>query len=128
MDNVLERRRNPEIAAATANRPEQIRVLVDARAFDSAVRHYHLGRSQVIERQTVFRHQPTQTPTEREPRDARASDDAPGRRQTVDLRLAIELTPKDTTLGARHAGEPVDVDSLHRHQIDPIISPPSMVA
>src|SRR5687767_7293054 len=99
METVLERRRNPEVAAATANRPEQIRVLVGARAFDAAVRHNHLGRSQVIERQTVLRHQPAQTPTEREPRDARASDDAPGGRQTVDLRLAIELTPKDTTLG-----------------------------
>ena len=118
MNVVLERRRNPEVAAAAANCPEQIRVLVGARVCDAGVRHHDLGRPEVIERQTVLRHQPTQTATERQPGDARAPDDTAGRRQTVDLRFAIELGPEDTTLCARHAGARVDVDSLHRRQVD----------
>ena len=46
------------------------------------------------------------------------ADDAAGRGQAVHLRFAIQLLPQHAALRARRARRDVDVDALHRRQVD----------
>jgi hypothetical protein len=50
VQRVFERRRDAEVAAAAANRPDEIGVLGGACAHHSAVRRHHVGSQQVVER------------------------------------------------------------------------------
>ena len=56
----LERRHDPEVSAAAAKRPVQVRVLAGARRDDIAGRRDHLGREQIVSCEAVLRHQPTE--------------------------------------------------------------------
>ena len=107
-----------EVAAAAANRPEQIGVLVGAGANDPAVGRDQIGAQQVVERETVLRHQPADAAAERQARDPGAADNPARRREAVHLGLAIELFPQGATLGPDGAAPRVDVDPLHRRQVD----------
>ena len=66
-----------------------------------AVGHHHVGGSQVVERQAVLRHQPAEPAAERQAGNPRAPDDAAGRRESVQLRLAVEFSPEHAALSAR---------------------------
>jgi hypothetical protein len=118
VQGVLQRRRDAEVAPAAADRPEQVRVLPGARADHAAVREDHVRRLQVVERQAVLRHQPAQSPAERQAGNSRAPDDAAGRREAMQLRLAVELSPQDAALGAHGARGDVHQNALHRRQVD----------
>ena len=69
----------------------------------AAVGQHHLGGPQVVERQAVLRHQPAEAAAERQAGDPGAADDAAGRREPVQLRLAVELPPEDAALRAHGA-------------------------
>ena len=63
-DPVFEGSNDPEVAATTAERPEQVGVLVLARAEDPAVGRHDVGREQVVEGKAVAGHDPAEAATE----------------------------------------------------------------
>lgn len=63
----LERERSdhPEISATTAKRPEQVRIFINARLNKIAVRQYDIGRKEIIDAQTAFAGQMSDSTTQR---------------------------------------------------------------
>ena len=78
-----ERRDDAEVAAAAADRPEQVGVLVGARAHALAVREHDLGLEQVVDRQPALARQVAEAAAERQPADAGGRDDPARRREAV---------------------------------------------
>ena len=68
-----------------------------------AIGEDEIGRAQVVEREAVLRHQPADAAAERQSSDAGAADDAAGRGEAMQLRLAIQFLPQDAALGANRA-------------------------
>ena len=60
--------------------------------------HHEFDSLEIVEGEAILAHQPAQPATEREPGDPRAGDHPARYRQTMQLRLAIELGPGDATL------------------------------
>ncbi len=114
----FQRRGDAEVAAAAANRPEEIGVLAGAGAAHAAVGHHHLGRSQVVEREPVLRHQPADAAAKRQAGDARARHDAAGGRESVQLRLAVQLFPQHAALRTHRTSGGIDMDALHGREVD----------
>ena len=112
------RRRHAEVSAAAANGPEQVGLLVLARAQDLAFGGDELDRDEIVEREAILAHQPAQPAAEGEPGDARAGNHAARDRQAVQLRLAIELAPGDAALRPHRSVLGIDVNALHRRQVD----------
>ena len=118
MQAVLERGHDPEVAAAAAQAPEQVGVLVLARAQQVAVDGHDVGGQQVVDRGAVAAHQPADPAAEREAGDARVGDDAADRGQAVFLRGGVEVAPQDTGSGASGPRFGVQLDRAHRRQVD----------
>ncbi len=71
----LERRDDPEVAAAAAQTPEQVGVLLLARDHELAVGGDDVTRAQVVDREAELAHQVADATAERQPRDAGVADD-----------------------------------------------------
>jgi hypothetical protein len=76
------------------------------------------GEPQVVERETVLGHQPSNATAESQARDTGAANDTSRRCEAVHLRLTIELLPQDATLGSCSRRPHVHVNSLHERQVD----------
>src|SRR5262249_49373903 len=110
--------RDAEVAAATADRPEQVGVVGFRRGDDATVGEHDLGRCEVVDGHAVLAHQPAEATTEGETGDARSRDHAAGGRETVHRGGAVVLLPRHAGLCA-HAPRPgVDVDPAHRREVD----------
>src|SRR5262245_25578431 len=114
----LERSGDAEVAAATTHRPEEVGVLVRTGPAHAAVGHDQLYRAQVVEGQAVLGHEPAQATAQREAGDASGAYHASGRGQPMDLRLAVVFLPEDAALGSRDLRSGIDMDPLHRRQVD----------
>ena len=106
-----------KISAAAAQRPEQIGVLLLARADDPAVGGDDLGFQQTVARQAACALEPPETAAEREARDAGVRDLTAGDGEPVVLRRAVEFGPYDPGFGGGHPADGVDLDALHRRQV-----------
>src|SRR5882757_6211034 len=95
----LERGDDAEVAAAAADRPEQVGVLVFARGHDFSGCEYDFGREEVVDRHSVASHQPAQASTECESRDASARHHAAWGGETERPRRAVQLADRDAPLG-----------------------------
>ena len=91
MEAVLERGHDAEVAAAAAQCPEEIGMLVGAGAQHVAVGGNELERHDVVAREAVFPREPADAAAERQTANTRLRDDAERHRQAEDVRLAIEL-------------------------------------
>ena len=114
----LERRGDPEVAAAAAQAPEQFGLGVRADLEHVTVGGDELDRRQVVDRHAEAAHQPPDPTAQRQPGDTGRRDHAAGRRQAVLVRHPVVLVPRRTAL---HPGPPpgrVDVAAPHRCQID----------
>src|SRR5215204_2333615 len=80
-----------EVAAPAADGPEKVRVLLLAGPQQTPVGGDHLHGEEVVGGEAVLAPQVTHAAVEREPGDAGLGDDAHRRRQTVLLRLLVEL-------------------------------------
>ena len=86
MQPELEAGRDPEVSAAAADRPEQVRVGLCVHAQQLAVRGHDLGGQQVIDRQAVLADEVSDPAAQRKPPDPdRAGVAEPGR-QAVSCR------------------------------------------
>ncbi len=84
VEPVAEAGRDPEVAAAAAERPEEVGVLRFGRRQQPAVGGDDVDRQQVVDRHPVLAHQPAHPAAERQPGDADGRHVAARRRQPVD--------------------------------------------
>ena len=110
--------RDPEVAAATAQRPEQVGVLVLTADELLTCGRDEVDRAQVVAREPEPTGEPAEAATEGQPRDPGRRDDATWGCEPGHLRLVIEVPPGDATLGAHGLGLLVDPDPLHERQVD----------
>jgi hypothetical protein len=118
VEPVLERGDDAEVAAAAADGPEEVGVLLLARGEDLALRGHDVRGHEVVDGGAVLAHQPADPSAERQARDPGVGDDPADRRQPEVLRLAVELSPEHAGLGPRGTGRRIDSDPLHRREVD----------
>ena len=118
MELVLERGDDAEVAAAAAQRPDQIGVLTIGRVHQRAVGKDDVGAEQIVRGHAVATAQPAEAAAEREAGDAGVADGAAGRRQPECLRFSIELRPPQSGLGPGRLRGRVDANALHLREVD----------
>ena len=114
----LERRDDAEVAAAAADRPEQVVVLVLAGGELRPVGGDDLRRDEVVAGQADAARQVADPAAEREAADAGRRDDPAGRRQPVLVGRVVEGAPGRPALGSRRPLAGIDVDALHADEVD----------
>ena len=108
MHLVLEPRRDAEVAAAAADGPEQVGMLLVARPHDVAGSGHDLRRTQAVDRHPVLAHQPAEPAAERQPGDAGGGYHAARAGEPVELRLAVVVAPRRPALSDRPARPAID--------------------
>jgi hypothetical protein len=107
-----------EVAAAAADRPEQVRVLLRCSPLDPPVRGDHLGRGEVVDAQPGLAGQPPHAATEREPADTGVTDMAGGHRQAVRLRGGVQAGQQRTPARPRPFRLRVDANLVEPAEVD----------
>ena len=115
---VEERRCDAEVAAAAAERPHQVGLAVVVDVQGLAIGGHELDADQVVAAEAVLRHQPAEPASERVAGDARGRDRAAGHGEPVSVRVPVELLPCHAALRTQRACLRIDVDSLHRREVD----------
>jgi hypothetical protein len=90
-----------EVAAAAAQRPEQVGMGGPRRPHDLPVGQDHFGGEKRVDRQPVTAHQPPEAAAEREPADAGVRDLAGRDRQAERLRRGVELAEQRAAAPSR---------------------------
>jgi hypothetical protein len=118
MQGELERAHDAEVAAAAAQRPEQVGVLGGRRPDEPAVRRDDRRCDEVVAGQAVLALEPAGATAQREAGDARRRDAPAGGGQAVALRGTVDLCPGGAPA---HAGDPrlgVDRDVVHPADVE----------
>ena len=118
VDSVFESCGNAEVAAATAQTPEQVRFGVGVGVDEFAVGGDQIDRHQVVDGQAVLAHEVTEAAAQGQPADAGVADDTAGGSQTVGLSGAVELAPQHPAGRGGPLRLLVDADCLHERQVD----------
>ena len=98
-----------EVAAAAAQRPEEVGVLVGARGHRLPVREDDLGAEQVVDREAVRAREVSHPSAERQAADAGRRDDAARNGEPVLVRRRVDLAPGGAAAdadGSRPRGRP----------------------
>ena len=118
MDPELERRGDPEVAAASVERPEQLRVLVLARGHLPPVGRDQVHGDQAVARQTELPLEPSGAAAQRQARHAGRRYAPAGGPEPVRLGGPIEVAPGGPAADRGGAGVGIDghgVDVAHVH-------------
>lgn len=91
MGVVLERGHHPKVAAAAAQCPEQIGILVRRAAHPSAVHRHHLAGYEIVDGGAVAAHQVTDAATEGESGHAGAADGSGRHHQAEIVCCAVQF-------------------------------------
>ena len=114
----LELRHDREVAAAAAQCPEQVGVLLLGRHQHVAGGRHDAGGEQVVDRQPVLAAQPPHAAAEREPADAGVADQPDGHRQAVRLGRRVEVAEQGTAADPHPARVRVDDHLVHGTEVD----------
>jgi hypothetical protein len=109
----LERGHDPEVPAASPQRPEQIRVLVGVGAHLLAIGSYQLGRCDRVAGESVAAAQPADAAGDREADHADVGRGAAQRCEPVLAGGGPQVAAQDTRLHARPARGGIDVHPAH---------------
>ena len=109
----LEGGRDAEVPAGTTDAPEELRVVVRARPYLSAIRGHELYRPQVVDRQAELALQPPDTATEGQAGDTGMADDADRTGQPERLGSVVELGQQGSAVDP--GGSLLGVDRRTRH-------------
>lgn len=107
-----------EVPAATAERPEQIRVLGLAGVDQTSVGQHDVGAQHVVDCQAVLAGQIAMTPAQGQPADAGRRVDPADRRQAEGVGGVVDVTPSATALGPDGLDVRVDADAGHLREVD----------
>ena len=118
MQTKLQRRHDAEVAAPSANGPEQIGIFVVVGANDMPVGQNDLDAEQIVERHTELRHQPSDAAAEGQSCDSGRRYDPAGRRKPVRLCFPIEMTPQRAAASACRSGLRIGMHVLQGREID----------
>ena len=118
MQLVLELGDDPEVAAAPAQRPQEVGILLGVRSDELSLGGHDVGSDDVVARESVLSHEPADAAAECEPADACDRVDSAGRGEPESLRGMIDLTPRASSLRADTAGDGIDPRTPHRPQVD----------
>ena len=113
-----ERRHDAEVAAAAAQRPEEIFLMLGVRRHDGAVGEHDLGGDEVVDRQAALARQVSQPAAEREAADTGGRDDSRRDRESVLVGRLVDGAERCATLHAHHVRDWVDGDVGHRREVD----------
>jgi hypothetical protein len=100
-------------AAASAECPEEFRVLARSHAQATPVCEHEVSAHQVIAGETVSAHEPAGAAAERETADTGRRDQPPGRRQTGRSGRGIDIAPKRAAFDRRDSHLSIDADIAH---------------
>jgi hypothetical protein len=115
---VLEPRDHAEVAAAAAQRPEEVRVGVLVGAEHPSVGGHDVGREDVVDGQAERPGEVADAAPERDPGDPDGAGVAEADGEPVLGRRSRELSGGQAGLGPHGAGTGVDVDGLHVAKVD----------
>jgi hypothetical protein len=113
-----ERRDDAEVAAASAERPEEIRLALRIALHDRAVREHDGCRDEVVDRQAVAAREMADAAAERQTADARRADDADRKRQPVLVRRREDVLQQRPSSDTRHPRIGIDERRVHRREVD----------
>ena len=114
----LELGHDAEVAAATAQPPEQLGVLLRRGAHDLAIRGDQLERDHVVAGQSVLAGEPAHAAAQGQPTHTRVRDVAGRGGHLVRLGRRIERTEQSTSLDPCSPVIRVDAHAAHRGQVD----------
>ena len=118
MEPVPEPRDDAEVAAAAADRPEQVRVRVGVGAHELAVRGHDVGREQVVDREPVLAHEVADAAAEGEAADADGAGVAEADAEPVLRGRDGDLAGRRAGLGPGRARVGVDLDGLQQREVE----------
>ena len=118
MQPVLEFRHDAEVAAAAADSPEQIRILLLTGVQQLAVGGHDVDAQHVVTGQSELACQAPLPATQGKPGNAGVRGGAERRGEPESLALPIELTQQHARLGDGRQSDRIDANSLHGGQID----------
>ena len=113
-----ERGDDSEVAAAAADRPVEVRILVGGRPHALAAREHDIRLEQVVDRKAVLARQVAEAAPEREAPDAGRRDDPARRGKAVLVGGPVDLAPGAAAADPDRPGLRVDLDPLHRGEVD----------
>ena len=105
-------------AAASAQRPEQVGVLVFGGRHEAAVGQHDVCLDQVVDRQPVLARQVAVPAAERQPGDAGGRDRARGHREPERVCRVIDIALGAARLDAHRARGRIDAHALHCREVD----------
>ena len=109
---------NPKVRAGAAQAPEELGVLVLARAHEAAVRRHELDFEKVVNREPVPSLQPAHPAAKRQSGDAGVRHHPYGTDEPVRLRPFIELGEKRAPGGSCGACAGINVHASHPGEVD----------
>ena len=118
VEPVLERGDDPEVAAAAAQAPEQLGVLVVAGDKELAVGGDHVAGREVVDGESEAAHEVADPATEGQPADAGVGDDAARHGQPEGLGLVVDVAPQTAALSPDRSRQGVDPHPGHGGQVD----------
>ncbi len=113
-----EARRDAEVAASAADRPEQVRVMLGVDAQELAVGGHDVGREQGVDRQSVLADEIADTAAERDPAEPDRTRVPEAGREVMGRRRGRVLTGGQSGLGPGGPPVHVDLERLHVAQIE----------
>nr|WP_244439375.1 hypothetical protein [Azospirillum baldaniorum] len=108
----------PKLAAAAADGPEEVGVLVGAGAQELPVCGDHVGGQQIVHRQPVFAGQPAEPAAQRQPGDAGGRVDADRHGQPESLGLPVQVAQRGAGGHPRGPADGVDMDEAQGAEVD----------
>src|SRR5882672_2694588 len=118
MQAKLERAHYPEIAAASAEGPEQIGIFGFAHAHELAFSRHHVGRDQVIGGKPKLAAEPSETAAQGESRYPGCRVDPEGSGKSKGLCLFVEVSQGSARFYSGSTGSGVDSDGTHLRKVD----------
>src|SRR6185437_17165879 len=98
MELEFELRDYSKVPASTANRPEQVLILICADVQLSSIGQHHVGGNQIIDGHAVFTREPSETASQRETGHSRGGINPCGCGQAICLHGPVEIRKSITRL------------------------------
>ena len=114
MQAKFERCDDAEIATATFERPEQIRVGSLADAQQTTIGSHDVRRNKVVTRHAERSAEPTLASSQSQARDTGRRHDSTDGNETEGLRLAVDVAPRGTPFGSHEPVVDIYADASHR--------------